>query len=164
MVDAHCRHGPGDFDHTRPHIPAHVCELETPALPRFPGCPYALALLTDPGRITASSPICGRCDVACWTFKAIGSYMFVISGLNHTARAFAVYASQPGSPHVHARLATDRLARPWSRGTLIRWATMQSFWITLIYPSPLPELRLAQAGSPRVVTFPGLPQIPYVRD
>ena len=136
MLAAYGRHEPGDFDQTRPHIPAHDCELETPAYPRFPGCPYALALLSDPGRTTAPSPNSGRCDVACWTIKAIGSYVFVISGLNHTARAFAVYASQPGSPHVHARLATGLLAKLWPRETLIRWATMQSFWITLVLSFP----------------------------
>jgi len=127
-----------------PSSPLMFCELETPALPRFPGCPYVLALLMDPGRITTPSPRNGRCDAACWMFKAIGSYIFVISGLNHTARALAVYASQSGSPHDHARLATDLLATLWPRGTLTRWATMQSFWITLVSPSPLPELRLAQ--------------------
>ncbi len=118
--------GQGTLIKRGPTSPLFVCELETPALPRFPGCPYALALLTDPGRITPPSPNCGRCDVACWAFKTISSYIFVISGLNHTARAFTVYASQPGSPH-HARLATDLLAKRWSHGTLIRWATMQSF-------------------------------------
>ena len=34
----------------------------------------------------------------------------LISGLNHTARSFAVYASQDGLLHRHARLASGWLA------------------------------------------------------
>ena len=34
----------------------------------------------------------------------------IISGLNHTARSLAVYASQGGLPHHHARLASGWLA------------------------------------------------------
>ena len=37
-----------------------------------------------------------------------------LSGLNHTASALAVYASQGGSPHHHARLASG--CRPGSTG------------------------------------------------
>ena len=41
---------------TGAHIPAHLHGKETPAPPRFPGCPSALAPLLDPGRTTPTSP------------------------------------------------------------------------------------------------------------
>jgi hypothetical protein len=44
--------------------------------------------------------------------------MMAISGLNHTARSLAVYASQPGSPRHHARLASGRWPSSAGRGWL----------------------------------------------
>ena len=45
------------------------------------------------------------------TFRAwydVGPTMFLLSGLNHAAYRLAVYASQDGLPHHHARLASKR--------------------------------------------------------
>lgn len=50
-----------------------------------------------------------------------------ISGLNHAAYLLAVYASQPGLPLDHARLATDLLARLWPDGTFTRWVPFSTF-------------------------------------
>ena len=47
-----------------------------------------------------------RVDVAFRQLDDVGSHDSLISGLNHTAYMLAVYASQPGLPHVHARLAS----------------------------------------------------------
>jgi len=50
-----------------------------------------------------------------------------ISGLNHAAYLLAVYASQPGLPLSHARLATGLLARLWPGGTFTRWVPISTF-------------------------------------
>jgi hypothetical protein len=42
---------------------------------------------------------------------------FIISWLNHTPHATAVYASCSASPPPHATLASRRLARPYLRRT-----------------------------------------------
>src|SRR5579859_4962278 len=47
-----------------------------------------------------------RDDVAFRYFDGVGSHDTLLSGLNHAARTLAVYASQPPSPTVHARLAS----------------------------------------------------------
>lgn len=65
----------------------------------------AFALPSDPGR--ASVPRLLRyfgTAPAPMTTKA--SALMIISGLDFTAFALAVYASQPGSPRLHARLAS----------------------------------------------------------
>jgi hypothetical protein len=46
-----------------------------------------------------------RDDVAFRKFDGVGSHDTALSGLNHAAYTLAVYASQPPSPTVHARLA-----------------------------------------------------------
>jgi len=77
---------------------------------QVPGEPhYERALLFDPGRTSAL----GHCHAlmlpsAKLTVSAPARSR--ISGLNHTARSLAVYASQGGSPHRHARLASGWLA------------------------------------------------------
>lgn len=42
-----------------PDSPLSFGGSETPASPRFPGCPSTLALLSDPGRTSAPSPFAG---------------------------------------------------------------------------------------------------------
>ena len=113
---------------------------------RFPGSLVAL-----PPSPCSPTPVGSRRPHQYWTTRCglldVQSHRLLrelISGLYHTARAFAVYASQWRSPPDHARLATGPLVRLWPHGTFTRWAAMQSFRITLTYPSPLPELRLAQ--------------------
>jgi len=51
----------------------------------------------------------------------------VISGLNHTARSLAVYASQGGLPHRHARLASGWLASLFRAGLATRWVPTKGF-------------------------------------
>ncbi len=63
------------------------------------------ALLFDPGGM--STP--GHCGASVlpsvfWTTSAPTKNL--ISRLNHTAYMLTVYASQPGLPHVHARLVS----------------------------------------------------------
>jgi hypothetical protein len=50
-----------------------------------------------------------------------------ISRLNHTARPLAVYASQGGSPHRHARLASGWLASLIRAGLTTRWVLSKGF-------------------------------------
>ena len=78
--------------------------------PRFLADPHVRALLFDPGGTDAPGhralcPTYRRFGVAFRFCDDVGSHDSLLSGLNHTARALAVYASQPGSPLVHARLA-----------------------------------------------------------
>ncbi len=73
---------PGSWG-TRMYVPC----SSTPAGPRAPGH-YRASVLPS----------------AFWTTSAPA--ISTISGLTHTARTFAVYASQDGSPHHHARLAS----------------------------------------------------------
>ncbi len=63
------------------------------------------ALLSDPGGISIPS----RCGISMWpsTFiTASAPAIGMLSRLNHTAYWLAVYASQPGLPRDHARLAS----------------------------------------------------------
>ena len=70
---------------------------------------YERALFFDPGGTWALGHY--RASVLPSAFStASAPTRTVISGLNHTARPFAVYASQDGLPHHRARLASGWLA------------------------------------------------------
>jgi hypothetical protein len=75
---------------------------------QVPGEPWwSFSVLYDPAR--TRQPCGTKCDApdaarAC--VQDEGSRRLVISGLNHTTFGLAVYASQGGSPHRHARLAS----------------------------------------------------------
>ena len=72
-------------------------------VPEEPAC--AFALLSDPGGTERIRPF--RCvDTAPDMSTTKAPTNIVLSRLNHTASALAVYASQDGSPHHHARLAS----------------------------------------------------------
>ena len=77
---------------------------------QVPGGPhYKRALLFDPGGTSALGHY--RASMSPSAFStASAPARTVISGLNHTARSLAVYASQGGLPHHHARLASGWLA------------------------------------------------------
>jgi hypothetical protein len=78
--------------------------------PRFLGSPLVYMPCSQ---TPARPPAPGHCDagdVAFRSFQGVGSRVDTISGLNHTACTPAVYASQPGSPLRHARLASGWLA------------------------------------------------------
>jgi hypothetical protein len=63
-----------------------------------------------------------------------------ISRLNHTARPLAVYASQGGLPHHHARLASGWLASLVRAGVATRWVPTKSF---RLFSFSFPRLPLA---------------------
>src|SRR5947209_18787593 len=75
-----------------------------------------------------------------------------LSGLNHTALALAVYASQPGSPQDHARLAS----RWWplcGTGLVTRRIPTKGFRVTSLHRFPLPQAYLAQGHSGIALTY-----------
>ena len=69
-----------------------------------------------------------------------------LSRLNHTASALAVYASQDGSPHHHARLASG--CRPGSTGRAFHpQGSDERFQTHVMLVIPLSQACLAQASS-----------------
>ena len=77
---------------------------------QVPGGPhYERALLFDPGGIFALGHYRASMLPSANT-TASASAISIISGLNHTARSLAVYASQRELPHRYARLASGWLA------------------------------------------------------
>ena len=77
---------------------------------QVPGGPhYERALLFDPGGTSALGH-CRASMLPSAISTASAPTITIISGLNHTARSLAVYASQDGLPHHHARLASGWLA------------------------------------------------------
>jgi hypothetical protein len=68
---------------------------------------WSLSVLFDPGRIRQAEWTMSELpDTAPACVQDEGSKRLVLSGLNHTTFDLAVYASQDGSPHRHARLAS----------------------------------------------------------
>src|SRR5271165_1471408 len=68
---------------------------------------WSLSVLFDPGRIRQAEWTMSELpDTAPACVQDEGSKRLVFSGLNHTTFDLAVYASQDGSPHHHARLAS----------------------------------------------------------
>jgi len=72
---------------------------------QVPGGPSRACPALRPRRDRHAKPL-RRVDVAFRNFGTRRLPPLSISGLNHTACALAVYASQPGSPLDHARLAS----------------------------------------------------------
>ncbi len=96
----------------RPPIPG--VRAETTGPPTFLGNPdCAYALLFDPGRTDHTRPFSVR-RLGPRSDHDEGSCGNCLSRLYHTAWALAVYASQDGSLHHHARLASG--CRPSSTG------------------------------------------------
>jgi len=99
---------------------------------------------------------CDAPDAAPACVQDEGSPRLVISGLNHTTFDLAVYASQDGSPHHHARLASGcwpSFARrdSYPQGSNERFLSSSLFLLSQAF--------LTQAGWPRRIAPPGLPQI-----
>ena len=68
---------------------------------------WSLSVLFDPGRIRQAEWTMSKLpDTAPACVHDEGSRRLVLSGLNHTTFDLTVYASQDGSPHHHARLAS----------------------------------------------------------
>jgi hypothetical protein len=86
-----------------------------------------------------------RDDVAFRYFDGVGSHDTLFSGLNHAACTLAVYASQPPSPTVHARLAPG-----WWSSLAGRDSNPLGPFVTF-QPCPLHGILLTQAlpGAPK---------------
>ena len=83
-----------------------ILSVETARPPRFLGDPVVdMPCSRDPGE--TSTPSCHVSVSVLPSAKGTTSALTnLLSGLNHTACPLAVYASQPGSPPDHARLAS----------------------------------------------------------
>ena len=104
-----CRVGPG-VGH--PVAPAGISSMETTGSPTFLGNPMCLCPALRPRRDRRVRPL--RHADAAPALTTTKAPTIPLSRLNHTASALAVYASQGGLPHHHARLASG--CRPGSTG------------------------------------------------
>jgi hypothetical protein len=120
---------------------------------QVPGGPhYVRALLFDPGGTSALGHYCASALSS--TFVTVSTpAISPISGLNPTARTLAVYASQRGLLHRHARLASGWLAIPFRADFYICWAPTKGFRVTSSVPSSFPKLswRTTKLGTVRAV-------------
>ena len=152
-----------------------------PAHPRFLGNPPVHAPLYDPGGTAAPDhralalPL-QHDDVAFRYFDGVGSYDTLFSGLNHAAYTLAVYAAQPPSPTVHARLApgwwsslAGRGSNPLGPFVKCQPCPLHGILLTQAFPGA-PKSRLstpsesmrAVEGQSSVVTYKHVPQDPEV--
>ncbi len=121
-----------------------------PGLPGSWGALPVHAPLCDPGGTAAPDhralalPL-QRDDVAFRYFDGVGSHDTLFSGLNHAAYTLAVYASQPSSRTVHARLASG-----WWSSLAGRDSNPLGPFVKF-QPCPLHGVLLTQA-------FPGAPE------
>jgi hypothetical protein len=93
------------------------------------------ALLFDPGETSALGHYCASMLPSAKS-TASAPTRTIISGLNHTAHSLAVYASQGGLPHHHARLTSGWLASLSGRDLVTRWVPMKGF---RSFHSPFPS-------------------------
>jgi len=112
---------------------------------QVPGEPhYERALLFDPGGTSALGHY--RASMLPSAFlTASAPARTVISGLNPTAHSLAVYASQGGSPHHHARLASGWLTSLGRAGLTTRWVPMKGF---RSFHSPFPGFAWRTKNTP----------------
>ena len=89
---------------------------------------------SDPGGIFALGRYRASMLPSAFT-TASASAISIISGLNHTARSLAVYASQGELPQRHARLASGWLASLSGRVLVTRWVPTKGF---RLFHSPFP--------------------------
>jgi hypothetical protein len=87
-------------------FPHRTFDVESSGPPRFLGDPSVhvprSSTPAKPGNQALAAP---RCCLPLFRWRRLSRHCS-LSGLNHAARALAVYASRPGSPRHHARLAT----------------------------------------------------------
>lgn len=95
-----------------------------PSSPRSPGFPRKRALLYDPGGIYLRPLPPGRCCLPLFLTASASTHLF--TGLNHTARTLAVYASPSGHP-CGARLASGCAFGPGQAGLVTRGESFQGF-------------------------------------
>ena len=115
---------------------------------QVPGEPLcAHAMFSDPGR--TSAPLATAMQRhGPRSFNDEGSQQEVISGLNRTASALAVYASPGGLPAQDARLASGRWPSSPGRDWLPAGFLTKGFRSNRYISSPFPKLCLAQSASP----------------
>src|ERR1700694_4841820 len=126
---------------------------------QVPGGPlYERALLSDPGGTSALGHYRASMLPSAQRTASAPTTM-LISGLNHTARPFAVYASQSGLLHRHARLASGWLANLSGRtgyplGPTERFQIISSSFprLHLAHPSPKSTGSLASTWVPALTT------------
>jgi hypothetical protein len=131
-----------------PRAPIPSASTEASGSPRFLGSPLAF--------VPPSQTPVGRSTLALTSGPVLPSGIATpsaphlsLSRLHHAAQMLAVYASQPGSPQDHARLAADPLARLWPGGTLTRWTPLSSFRSASDLPSSRARLHLAHRDQLR---------------
>ena len=105
---------------------------------QVPGGPSRACPALRPRRDRHAKPL-RRVDVAFRNFGTRRLPPLSISGLNHTACALAVYASQPGSPLDHARLASGwglaLAGRVWLPArSLVKFPLLHGFLLTQASP------------------------------
>ena len=105
------------------------------------GTPLLHALLSDPGGTLAQAI---RASVWPSAFGiASAPAVHHLTGLNHTAYSLAVYASQPGLPQNHARLASGWWPALPGRIGYLRGPLRKVSVLLPYIPSSLPRLGLA---------------------
>jgi hypothetical protein len=108
--------------------------MEMTRSPKSPWNPFDHSpMLFDPGRIRQAERTMSKLpDAAPACVHDEGSLRLVFSGLSHTAFDLAVYASQDGSPHHHARLASRLLAQFYRTGLVTRRVPIKGFTSEMI--------------------------------
>ncbi len=136
---------------------SHVMETSGP--PRFLGNPVWTCPALRPRRDREVRPVQPP-DAAFRCFDGVGSRDRFISRLNHAARPLAVYASQPGLPRYHARLASGWWP-PLPVRTHTFWVTCEVSVLHLFLPTQAspgaPKLELS-GHTPRAPTMTGRQQ------
>jgi hypothetical protein len=127
-----------------PVSPAGSLSVETTGSPTFLGNPIVLLPCSPtPAGPTHQAMQCAGAAPAVSTTKAP---TFVLSRLNHTASALAVYASQAGSPRHHARLASGcwphSSGRAWLPAGFHRKVSR-----CILHPSSFPKFNVAQGHN-----------------
>ena len=126
-----------------PVLPNRSFGMETLGPPRFlDEPPSKRALLSDPGGTPCAWPL-RHWNAAATCCDGVGSHEVALSGLNHTARSVAVYASQQGLPLYHARLAPGCWPNSTGRDWLPVRVQSERFPCYPSITSSFPRLRLA---------------------
>src|SRR5262249_31308844 len=125
--------------------------METSGPPRFLGNPAWMCPALRPRRDREVRPM-QLPDAAFRCFDGVGSRDKFISRLNHAAHPLAVYASQPGLPRHHARLASGWWP-PLPGRTRTCWvarevSVLHPFLLTQAFPgAPKLELKWGTLGG-----------------
>ena len=126
----------------------------TPFIPSSWGDPYVRALFSDPGGTFAPGHYDASVRPSVFSTTSAPAFT-VLSRLHHTAHTSAVYASQDGSLHHHARLASGcgQLCRT---GCFLLQGPNERFQQSIA--SSFPKLSLAQAKRSQLQNAKPLPE------